>query len=418
MTRELSLFSMTFLVAIIIGHGQQNTTNLGDQSGTLGNNGTFVGFRAGRLNTDNNNSFFGSFAGDNNTTGSSNNFYGFNAGRDNTIGNGNTFIGVNAGRFNLEGNNNIAIGSNAGRENTTGNSNVSMGVNAGRNTNGGAGNISLGFNAARGNTAGNNNISIGSSTNLANTTGLSNIAMGSNAGSSNIEGNFNLYFGVNSGRSNLGNRNIFLGVGAGNLNAEGDGNVFIGYQAGFNELGSDLLYIDNSSTAIPLVYGDFSSNQLGINTNSIPNGMTFGVGGDALIEGTLYTNNRMSIGTLDDDPGFAFTVKGKIHVQEVLVDLEGAIAPDYVFLEDYPLRDLDDVETYIEQNGHLPNIPSAAVMEKEGVSLKEMNLKLLEKIEELTLYAIRQKKELNRQKELHENLEQRLLKLESTLRSN
>lgn len=101
------------------------------------------------------------------------------------------------------------------------------------------------------------------------------------------------------------------------------------------------------------------------------------------------------LGVNTDTPDEALTVKGKIHTQEVRVDLNGAVAPDYVFNKDYKLLDLKEVKTYIEKQGHLPNIPSASEMEKNGVELKTMNLKLLEKIEELTLYIIELNKKLD-----------------------
>ncbi len=71
------------------------------------------------------------------------------------------------------------------------------------------------------------------------------------------------------------------------------------------------------------------------------------------------------------------------------------MAPDYVFYKDYDLKTLNEVENYITKEGHLPNIPSAKEMEANGLLLKEMNLKLLEKIEELTLYTINQEKRIN-----------------------
>ena len=105
---------------------------------------------------------------------------------------------------------------------------------------------------------------------------------------------------------------------------------------------------------------------------------------------TMTANGNLGIGTTNPDAKLA--VKGRIHTQEVKVDLNGAVAPDYVFLEDYDLKTINEVESYIEKEGHLPNIPSAKEMEQNGIELKTMNLKLLEKIEELTLYMIEQNK--------------------------
>ncbi len=87
-------------------------------------------------------------------------------------------------------------------------------------------------------------------------------------------------------------------------------------------------------------------------------------------------------------------VSGKIYTTEVYV--RAAIpAPDYVFEEDYKLIKLDELENYLEENKHLPGIPSGKEMETNGLSLSEMNLLLLKKVEELTLYVINQQKEIN-----------------------
>ncbi|MGP1994263.1 tail fiber protein [Zobellia laminariae] len=105
-----------------------------------------------------------------------------------------------------------------------------------------------------------------------------------------------------------------------------------------------------------------------------------------------YSNGNVGIGVINPDA--PLTVKGKIHTNEVLVDVSAPIVPDYVFLEDYDLKTLDEVENFILKNGHLPNIKSAEEFAREGMELKQMNLKLLEKIEEHTLYIIRLHKEI------------------------
>jgi len=112
-------------------------------------------------------------------------------------------------------------------------------------------------------------------------------------------------------------------------------------------------------------------------------------------------DGNVGIGTTSPDAKLA--VKGDIHTQEVLVDLNGAVAPDFVFEPNYKLRTLAETEKYIQENKHLPEIPSAAKMEENGIELKTMNLKLLQKIEELTLYTIEQQKQLRSlQKQVNE----------------
>ena len=122
----------------------------------------------------------------------------------------------------------------------------------------------------------------------------------------------------------------------------------------------------------------------------------------------LYQNNyKIGIGT--KTPDHLLTVKGTIHSREVLVDLEGDLAPDYVFEKyytntsetnpDYKMLSLSEIETFIKEHHHLPGIPSASKIKEEGLSLKQMNLLLLEKIEELTLFTIEQQKEIDLLKE-------------------
>lgn len=106
---------------------------------------------------------------------------------------------------------------------------------------------------------------------------------------------------------------------------------------------------------------------------------------------TIRQNGNVGIGSIYPDA--KLMVAGDIHASEVRLDLNGTVPPDYVFKDDYHLKSLKEVEGHINEKGHLPNIPSAKEMEEEGVNLKEMNLKLLEKIEELTLYLIELKKE-------------------------
>ena len=125
-------------------------------------------------------------------------------------------------------------------------------------------------------------------------------------------------------------------------------------------------------------------------------------GAQSLFRNISEKNGKIGIGT--SQPDEMLTVKGKIHTQEVIVDLKGAVAPDYVFdhyfegtstlSSDYSMPTLKELALFIEANHHLPKIPSAANLSKDGLALKEMNLLLLEKIEELTLYTLEQQEQL------------------------
>ncbi|MEQ8359412.1 MAG: tail fiber protein [Cytophagales bacterium] len=148
-----------------------------------------------------------------------------------------------------------------------------------------------------------------------------------------------------------------------------------------------------------------SAGELRFSDNGVPKGFVwYNQGADYMAFGRGSVANSMFVKPNGDfgigttTPDSKLTVKGNIHAQEVKVDLNGAVAPDYVFQKDYPLTPLSELKTYIDQNKHLPEIPSAKEMEEKGINLKEMNLKLLQKIEELTLHII--------------NQEQRILQLE------
>ncbi len=101
---------------------------------------------------------------------------------------------------------------------------------------------------------------------------------------------------------------------------------------------------------------------------------------------------QVGIGTDVIPEGYALGVAGKIMAEEVEVRL-AVNWPDYVFKDDYNRASLEDVNAFIKENGHLPDVPSAEEIERNGVSLGEMDAILLRKIEELTLYLIELKGE-------------------------
>ena len=103
----------------------------------------------------------------------------------------------------------------------------------------------------------------------------------------------------------------------------------------------------------------------------------------------VYLGKKVGIGT--SSPSEELEVNGTIRSKEVKV--EATPWPDYVFAPDYDLNSLNELELYIKENRHLPGISSAAEVAENGVSLGEMNAKLLEKIEELTLLVIQLKHE-------------------------
>jgi hypothetical protein len=168
------------------------------------------------------------------TEGTRNTFYGTGAGV-NTSGDNDddTFIGVNAGYSNTTGTTNTFVGFTAGYSNTTGTSNTFVGFDAGYYA-----------------------------------TGNDNAMFGGCAGCWGTTGSGNSFFGSRSANflSTGANNSIFGSFAGYNIGA-GSGNVFLGYHAGYNETGSNKLYLDNSNTSTPLIYGEFDNNKLTINGN-------------------------------------------------------------------------------------------------------------------------------------------------------
>lgn len=110
--------------------------------------------------------------------------------------------------------------------------------------------------------------------------------------------------------------------------------------------------------------------------------------------GTLFLNpNGGGVGIgVHDTKGYRLAVAGSMIAERVVVK-NYQNWPDFVFAKNYQLPSLQEVETYINTHQHLPGIPSAATVKEKGIDLEEMNSKLLQKVEELTLYLIQVDKE-------------------------
>ena len=122
--------------------------------------------------------------------------------------------------------------------------------------------------------------------------------------------------------------------------------------------------------------------------------------------GDSWINNNSNFGLGTNTPQCKLDVRGTIRADEILVNtVSGA---DFVFDKDYKLRSLSEVNTYIQENRHLPEIPSAVDMKENGVSLDKLTIQLLQKVEEFTLYIIEQEKRIKEQDERIQELERQI----------
>ena len=109
----------------------------------------------------------------------------------------------------------------------------------------------------------------------------------------------------------------------------------------------------------------------------------------------MNLNNNGNLGLGVTNATERLSVNGNVRAKEVKV--EATNWPDYVFGDEYTIMPLDSLEAYIKSEKHLPEMPSAAIVESQGISLGEMNKMLLKKVEELTLHVIEKDHQINNQ---------------------
>lgn len=160
---------------------------------------------------------------------------------------------------------NVMVGIESGNRFMTGSSNTLMGYRSGQQLSTGRGNVYLGKLAGNSSTAAIRNVAIGRSAGELNEYGLYNVFVGDESGMK-AKGSFNTLIGKSAGRSlQTGVGNVFLGINAGINNETGNQNVFLGSRAGTYEMGSERLYIENSDSSSPLIYGEFDSDFVRVN---------------------------------------------------------------------------------------------------------------------------------------------------------
>lgn len=454
--------------------GMTNTF-IGKEAGlynTIGNSNTFVGAQAGYSNTNGVvNTFIGYQAGFSNTSGAYNNFFGYGAGRQTTTGNANIFIGHLTGYSNTTGRYNLFMGYQTGYYNSTGYENTFIGFQSGRNNTVGIDNVFLGHQAGFNNTTGVDNVYNGVAAGYVTTTGRYNVYMGHNAGFFNNTGSQNTALGHQAGYNSTASSNVFVGYQAGMNNTSGANNTFVGTSTnipsgstltnvtvlGYNAqatasnsviLGSGAnVGIGNTAPGNRLEITKGTANQSGLRltnlTSSSPASvrnqtkfLTVNAQGDVIL-GSLNSSGRESAETegwqLNGDhlqntnsggviigrdvtktpAGYQLYVADGILTEKVKVAVKSMDDwSDRVFEKEYKLKSLREVEQHIQQTGHLPGVPSATEVVATGIDLGKMDAKLLEKVEELTLYLIEQRKELEQVRQQNQQLMKKMAALE------
>ena len=245
-----------------------NNTALGYQSLKAVNTGgwnTSLGYNSGLLlTTESYNTAIGVDAIGNTTGTEFTTGVGYRSLYDAT-GNYAAALGYRAGQSSGFGG--VSVGSFAGQY-ATGSSNVLVGYAAGQGSSGVStfgGTTAVGYQALQSSTNGGGNTAVGHQAGLNTDSGGSNVAIGWNAMLNNEGGYSNVAVGREALYNNIsGGQNVAVGREAG-YSSTGTGNVFIGYQAGYNETTHNKLYIANSNTTTPLIYGDFNLGEITIN---------------------------------------------------------------------------------------------------------------------------------------------------------
>jgi hypothetical protein len=301
------------------------------------------------------------------------------------------YLGINAGNptaYEYSWSN-IGIGKNALGAKTSTFRNVALGDNTLSNITVSGENIAIGFSVLRNAVQSTGNIGIGSSVFSNSSSSSYNVGIGSTTLINN-NGTLNVAVGQQSLGIGSGSYNVAIGARTG-FNKSGDRNVYIGYFAGGSGINEeyDKLYIANTSTPTPLLYGDFAAKFISI--------------------GDIPVEKRDSIATAGN---YGLLVKNGILAERVKVALSSSSHwADYVFEEEYKknMMSLDEVEKFTLKHKHLPNVPSATEMVENGLDVTETSRIFMEKIEELTLYLIGVNKDLTKK---IEHLEEKIRVLE------
>jgi hypothetical protein len=199
-----------------------------------------------------------------------------------------------------------------------------------------------------------------------------------------VAGSFGAWNANISGALNAQSANIDRTLTAKDLNISGNSNLNGNVVVGTTTKQANLDVNGTLKALSAEISGDLNAQTATVTGNSNLNG-------NVVIGTTTQSKNLDVNGNIN---GKNASFNGKLKTKEVEVTLSGPW-PDFVFDKDYKLPTLSEVEPFIAENHHLPNVPSAAEVEANGVNLGEMNAILIQKVEELTLYILDLQKQIN-----------------------
>lgn len=182
------------------------------------------------------------------------------------------------------------------------------------------------------------------------------------------------------------NGNVGIGTGSPAAKLDVNGSANLGYTTINSGSSGEMLRLTGNSPALAFNFGNNYSflQQNSTNLHLVSGNKPLWVDASQVAIGSINSNA----------PTYKLAVAGKIICEELKVELYDNW-PDYVFKDEYQLRSLPELKSFIKTNNHLPNIPEAAEVEKEGILVGVMNRKLLEKVEELTLYVIQLQEQID-----------------------
>ena len=380
--------------------------------------------------------------------GTRNLFLGANSGAANTTGYNNLFIGDEAGVTNTSGYDNLFVGgSRSGPANTTGIENVFVGTATGVNNSSGSKDTFVGRGAGYYNTTGNENTFLGWASGINSTTGSNNVYVGRAAGLGVASGSLNTILGSSAG-SNVNSTSYSTAIGEGSkvdcnycmVLGRTSPQVKVGIGTASPQTTLHVVSGGTTATGVRLenlptttgsgaypVYVDASGNVFRQTSSSARESAeeSFDANWTLTTDNHLLNANKGGVmigtGTSTAPAGYKLYVSEGILTERVKVAVKStADWKDHVLAPEYKLRSIKEVESFINQNGHLPGVPSAQEMVQNGNDLHRTDAVLLEKIEEMMLYIIALKNEntdLKEKEKENQKVKAELTEYHSTVRS-